>query len=205
MTVPPVLEARVRALFSSVDQQTQAVAEASGIRCPPGCGTCCDNPSVEARVTEMMPAALRLVREGRAEQVHEALERALENKGVCVFFERHALPPGGNPERTYGRCGAYADRPTLCRLFGFAGFRDKRGAPALAACWVHHDSQPNVMDRAHDLVAQGSLRLPVFVDVATQVESQEGGRFAAPMPINRALKEALERAWLMTRSTEPPP
>lgn len=184
MTPSPVLK-----IFDDVDRATKRASDAMQVKCPSTCGTCCDNPSVMAHPVEMLPAAQALLAEGRAQALLHQAEQALAHQQPCVFFERRNDAPHAHGH-VQGRCGAYAWRPTLCRLFGFAGFRNARGQVELAACWVHHETQPDAMDRAHDQVAAGHVPLPVFADVEHRVLAlaQDG---TPEVPINAALAQAL--------------
>jgi Fe-S-cluster containining protein len=170
-------------LFSRIDAETSAFALASGLRCPDGCGACCENPGVHTSVVELEPLARDLVARGQAEA---ALERAATTgPGRCVLYESHG--PGT------GRCTEYAFRPVVCRLFGFAAVRDKQARPELAGCKVHKTQQPEAMAHARALVAGGA---PVPNMMAWQQEVLDLGTSATGtlVPINVAIQEALERA-----------
>jgi Fe-S-cluster containining protein len=170
-------------LFSRLDAETEAFAAASGLRCPDGCGACCESPNVYSTAVELEPLARALVEEGRAEA---ALEQATaRGQGTCIFYASHG---GGQ-----GRCTVYGLRPMICRLFGFAAIRNKHAQPELAGCKVHKAAQPEAMARAHELVSGG---FPVALMSAWQQQAAELGTSAtgALVPINQAIQEALERA-----------
>lgn len=170
-------------IFHDADDATRAFQEQSGLTCPEGCGRCCENPRIEATTVEMLPMALALMEQGRGDEMHA---RARERHGhLCVFFEQH-----GDGK---GRCTAYAWRPTLCRLFGYAGVRRKHGARELAVCAVHSVEQADIVIDAMDRVERGELALPVFSDHARAVMSLDPVDGRTPMPINDALAEALEK------------
>lgn len=176
----PILE-----LFSRIDAETSAFAIASGLRCPDGCGACCENPGVHTSVVELEPLAVELVARGQAEAEAVLARAAAAGPGQCVFYDSHG--PG------QGRCMVYPLRPAICRLFGFAAVRDKQGRPELAGCKVHKAQQPEVMAHARALVAGGA---PVPMMVAWQQEALDLGSSAtgALVPINVAIEQALERA-----------
>ena len=170
-------------LFSRLEAETSAFAGASGLRCPDGCGACCESPNVYTTVVELEPLAQELVARGEAEA---ALERAAAaGPGQCVFYASHA--PG------QGWCTVYALRPMICRLFGFAAVRNKQGEPELAGCRVHKAAQPEAMAHARVLVAGGH---PVPMMTEWQQQAAELGTSATSelMPINHAIAQALERA-----------
>ncbi|MDX6767531.1 MAG: YkgJ family cysteine cluster protein [Candidatus Methylacidiphilales bacterium] len=180
----------LRALFSQTDQATEAFARASGITCPPGCGACCHSPEVEASELEMLPMADHLVRTGKAEatlrQLHEHPDAT-----TCVFFE----PVAGSD--TAGRCGQYAQRPLLCRLFGFAGRRDQNGTPQFTACRIHQQTCPTAVSESTLRVARGELRPPLYTEATDALWALHPEIGFDRFPINQALRRALER--LLTR------
>lgn len=182
----PILE-----LFSRIDAETAAFALASGLRCPDGCGACCENPGVHASVVELEPLARELVARGQAE---DALDRAVAaGPGPCVFYE-----PDG-PGR--GRCAIYAFRPVVCRLFGFAAIRDKRGRAELAGCKVHKAVQPEAMAHARALVA-GGHPAPMMAEWQQQALELGASATGTLVPINQAIAQALERALLVAALSE---
>ncbi|MBI5495734.1 MAG: YkgJ family cysteine cluster protein [Deltaproteobacteria bacterium] len=173
----------ILAVFQEMDDATARFAAATGLRCPDGCGACCQNPAVSATPAEMTPLALDLLARGEAEH---ALERARAAENAwCIFHHHH----GGDA----GRCSIYAVRPGVCRLFGFAGTRDKRGDPELAACWRLGEYRRDVMERAQDDVAAGRVPMPVFADWRRRLDQVDPSLSGPPVQINRALRLALER------------
>jgi Fe-S-cluster containining protein len=179
--VPAVLP--IVELFSRLEAETSAFAGASGLRCPDGCGACCESPNVYTSVVELEPLAEELVARGEAE---DALDRAAAaGPGQCVFYASHG--PG------LGRCTVYALRPMICRLFGFAAVRNKQGQPELAGCRVHKGAQPEAMAHARALVA-GGHPVPMMTDWQQQAAELGTSATGALVPINQAIQQALERA-----------
>ena len=141
-------EGRAFEVLMEVEAATQAFAVKSGIKCREGCGECCLKPGIEAQVVELLPLARDLMNRGEAELWHE---RAVQDPdGRCVFYR-----PSG-PDQTMGRCGQYALRPSLCRLFGFAAVNGKDGKPQLASCKWHKSLQPGVVQQANAEIARAS-------------------------------------------------
>jgi len=173
----------MRELFSRLEAETSAFAGASGLRCPDGCGACCESPNVYTTVVELEPLAQELVARGEAEA---ALERAaVAGPGQCVFYASHG--PG------QGQCTVYALRPMICRLFGFAAVRNKQGEPELAGCRVHKAAQPEAMAHARALVA-GGQPVPMMTDWQQQAAELGTSATSELMPINQAIAQAMERA-----------
>ncbi len=171
----------VLAVLRDCDRETGAMAQQTGLACPPGCGACCENPAVAATPAELLPLALAAMDRGDAV---ELLARARAHQGGwCVFYAPTSVGQG--------RCTQYAWRPVVCRLFGFSGVRSKRGLE-LAVCWQLHEAQPATMVQAQQDVEDGRIPMPVFEDLHRRVAVLSGALDHPSQPINTALCVALE-------------
>ena len=111
-------------LYQEMAEEFSQTQKRSGLACPPGCGYCCKTPTVEATAMEMIPMALALLEQGIAEEIYERIE--LEKPETCIMYQDN----GGK----LGQCTQYATRPSLCRLFGVAGFYTKNHDKELSIC-----------------------------------------------------------------------
>jgi Fe-S-cluster containining protein len=170
-------------LYDELDRAVASFAHETGMHCPPGCGACCLSPHVEATVAEMLPLALRLFTEGQVENV---LERLQESSATCAQYE--STP--GQPEK--GRCRSYAQRPVLCRLFGYFGSRDKTGQPRYGACRVLQAAEAERIQRIEAELKNGTLELPFLTPAHERIAEIGGSLGVEMMPINRALTRAIE-------------
>lgn len=175
-------------VFADIDCQTKAFADATGLRCKPGCGQCCLNPGIETTISEMLPLANHLWDTHQALAVTARIE-AQQSQGVCVMF---APSPEGLGQ---GQCSAYSYRPGICRLFGFAATQMKNGSRALFTCATMKTAYGEACRGAQAYLDQGggapnasTHTLRVFA-----VDAQHGSRL---MPINQALSEAIAHAGL---------
>jgi len=175
-------------LYRQLDTQIASFQAATGLHCPPGCGQCCENPEVETTPLEMVPMALELMRRGEAAQWLERVDTATA-PGRCVFYRADEQVPGN------GRCQMYLWRPALCRLFGFAAVTDKTGLPKLAACVKHKQVFPDDVTMANVAIANG-FPVPHFADWQTYIANVDPHWGYQRMPINQALKVAIERVGL---------
>ncbi len=177
----------IAAQHAAIDAQVALLAQASGLACPPGCGACCLSPEVETSVADALPLALALFARGEAPVV---LERAREaaDRGPCVLYRADPLDP------RRGRCSAYAERPSICRLFGFSSRRARAGGVELATCRELRAGAPEAVARAEEHVRTGGAAARIDVD-AERIAFLEGGA-PHPLPINQALRLALERVGL---------
>ncbi len=184
---------RCRELFARADAETGRLALRTALACPPGCGACCLSPDVETTLAEVRPLASALCDSGVAGAVLERLGAlAAAGERRCALYE----PDPADPRR--GRCGAYAERPLVCRLFGFTARRDRNGAPELVACAVMHAERPEAVERARAEVRAGG-EAPLFGDFARAVAGERPDDGARQLPLNDALRLALEAELLARR------
>ena len=183
------LAREVREVFARVDQDTEALRASTGLSCPPGCGACCENPHIETTVLEMVPAALELVRRGDAEAMLER-DEVRDGRGRCAFFASDPVVPGK------GRCTMYDHRAGICRLFGFAAVRTRRGRE-LAVCRVQRASTPEVAQAAERHVVDGGASGD-FPRAGGEIAGIDPSLGTKPLHINAALRDALDRV-LMER------
>jgi Fe-S-cluster containining protein len=149
---------------------------------------------VETSVADVGPLAAEIVRRGGAAELLERIEAyAQAGDRRCVLYEPDSTDPGR------GRCSMYAHRPSICRLFGFAGRRDADGRPQFVACRVHGELMPERVAAAREAVVTGEIRLPIFAELAGQIAATAPGARGRLQPINDALREAVHAAGLMAR------
>jgi hypothetical protein len=129
----PALPAALRELigtYRALDHAASRWSAVSSVRCPAGCGLCCEAIVPECTETEAELVA-RWVMVNRATAVNGILDppadRAAEpDPGMppCLFYDRGQE----------AHCTIYPARPFLCRAFGFAGYRDKHGMVGYRLC-----------------------------------------------------------------------
>jgi len=181
--------AALRALYRRLDRRIASFRRSSGLGCPPGCGECCLSPEVEATVLEMLPLALDLRRRGLLESTLARLGPG-EPPRRCLFYSPAPLGAFG------GLCSVYPWRPLLCRLFGFAAVAGPEGRPELAVCGRMRAAIPDQTRAAAAAVLAGRLRAPLMRDWSLAAYRLEPALGANPLPLNSALKQALERVGL---------
>jgi Fe-S-cluster containining protein len=173
-------------VYRSLDKSSAELRRGSALKCPPGCGKCCQNSVVEATELEMLPLALRLSETGQADEFYRRAE-AQKFEGLCVFFD---------VDNGRGKCRQYAFRPLVCRLFGFAGNRDKHGQPRLVTCAVLKKNQPEAAEHLLEQVAGGRLKPPMMADAVMRLSSVDPSMARESYPVNKAFSKALERVEL---------
>lgn len=173
------------ALYAEADRRTDAIAAATGLACPTGCGACCVRTPPHVSVSDVAPIARAAIAAGEAEAL---LDRALAiGAGPCALFAPGQLPGG---------CTVYPIRPIICRLFAFAAVRDKHDAPELAICREHSAADPGARARvAAHLASSPPPEVAYFADFQLEAHDPDDGP-AELLPINLALARALERELL---------
>jgi Fe-S-cluster containining protein len=145
---------------------------------------------LEATVTEMMPVAQELFRRGEAYRVLELLSSDGDT-GMCVFFVPDSMAS------FQGHCRYYSWRPTVCRLFGFAARKNKRGKQDAAFCKSQKEWAPALIVAAENALSRG-LKAPDYTNFSIRFSALD----SELMPINRAIRMALERYGLSVQMAE---
>lgn len=178
--------AQVQRIYEELDGKIAEFQKQSGLACESGCGRCCENPAIFATVLEVLPLARFLWQNKHAQVVLKKLEETgAEN--LCVFYRPDPVIPGR------GRCGIYPSRPLLCRLFGFAAKSDKHGTPLLVTCpTIKSRCAKEYQDTLKCLAGQ-ALKPPMMTEYALRIYNIDPYLGRQQMPINRAVKTALEK------------
>ncbi|MCJ7596382.1 MAG: YkgJ family cysteine cluster protein [Desulfobacterales bacterium] len=172
-------------IYKEIDQRIGRFQVATGLFCPPGCGTCCESPNVEATALEVLSLAEEILLRREEERALNAIEEK-ENQGDlrCI----HHRPDGPDSEK--GKCSCYPLRPLVCRLFGFASRRNKFGEIELSTCKILKEKEPEAFRRAQIGLREG-LKVPVYQDTFYRIASACPDKGFRSLPINQALKAAL--------------
>ena len=172
----------VEGLFDRLEKETNQFQQTSGISCVSGCGKCCTHPNIEASPLEFLPWAFHLLLSGKAEDMHAKL---IDNPNVSCFL----LSPVSALSK--GHCGNYKHRGLICRLFGYAANRDKHGNLRLATCNIIKEEQEENYQATNEAISKG-LYVPIFTDYYMQLNQIDFHLGNKLMPVNKALKMALE-------------
>jgi uncharacterized protein len=184
------------ALYSEADVAIEGFAQATGVRCPTGCGACCFHTTPEVTVADARPLAEAAIARGEGAAL---LARAREvGEGICVLYAG---------DEAGGRCTSYAERPMLCRMYGFAAMR--RGAPGMPdtsagyymPCLIHARRDPDAVGVAVAAADRGEI--PIFPDWQGRADALVTGGAGPRLPMNEAIAAALELAMSGAATGEP--
>lgn len=148
----------------------------TGLNCLKNCGRCCLNPDIEVSPLEMFPFALKIFDEGKLDEWLSKLESSTQTH--CLIFQASAI-------EGEGRCGSYAERPAICRMFGVAGIFDKHHQVTLSICKFIKEQWP--------VLPEADASTPLIPDWFSKLSILDPELAKKKLPINEAIKEALER------------
>lgn len=171
------------AAYSAYDHQSFAIQTNKGFKCIDGCGSCCNTPgyNLEVSVFEVIPLAVELFLTDRAEQMLDLLESLDTSESVCVIYHFNS------PDGKQGYCSMHKQRPLICRMFGGGVYVGKQGKKELLLCRLMKEVYLPQSQLADHLLTT----LPVIKDFCTEVRDLNPALSQKLMPINEALKQAL--------------
>lgn len=168
---------RVQKVLKNAALHTTKFCKVSGISCVSDCHHCCLKKDIAASPLEFLPLAYHLYKEGKAEEYYDKLDQTKE-ASLCLLF---------NAFGQQGACSAYEHRGLICRLFGYSVNPGKDENHRLVSCHAIRESEA-----ARSLQPKQLQKAPVFRDYYAQLASIDFRLAYEQMPINDAIKQALE-------------
>lgn len=170
-------------LYSEMSDRFSLYQQEKGWLCLSGCGRCCLNPEIEASPYEMLPMALAIYDEGTIEEWMEKIQTS--EQVTCLAY----VPGDKNGE---GRCGRYLQRPSVCRMFGVSGYKDKNAQLQLSICKYIKESYQLQSSTYNSDTSQA----PLLVEWSYKLANLDQKLIQDKMPINQALLQALQKVAL---------
>lgn len=174
----------VRKVFEELDLETKSFLDASKLTCISGCGFCCSNPQVSASVLEFLPLAFDLYAKGKAEKALDILEKTPE-EGSCIVYK--SLSEDGHS----GFCSDYNNRGMICRLFGSSARKNKEGQKEIITCKKIKIEKKDLYDNSV-VAIKSEMPIPLSTDAYRKINNIDFRLTERQLPINKAIKEALE-------------
>jgi uncharacterized protein len=173
----------VEKVFDNLEKDLASFKNATGIKCLSGCGMCCHSPEINATPLEFLPLAYDLYKKGLAYLWLEEMQQ--NDTPICKTFKPLKL------HDDKGFCSQYKHRGLICRLFAFSANRNKHGQPTLATCKTIKGEYPAEYKKAVDHIDAGG-KVPIMTDYYHQLRSIDQDLGRQPIPINKAITEALK-------------
>lgn len=168
-------------VYHDIDEVFSKFQKQSNLPCLSKCGNCCSNPEIEATPLEMVPLALKILDQGHLDQWYERLLDA-EGKS-CLMYNGSS-------------CEEYGQRPSLCRMFGVAGYYNKQHEITLSICKLIKEEYPDETAKA---LTKPFGEVPVISHWTSKLQSLDPKLVESRQPINMALKSALEKVALWSQ------
>jgi uncharacterized protein len=178
-----ILSAQLQVHYDEMASLFSHFQQSSGLHCISGCGACCQQPTIEASPFEMLPIAFALYDQGMADETLEQLQ--VHQTPSCFFYHSHSA------DGSKGQCQIYAQRPTLCRVFGIGSLLDKNAAVKLSVCRFIKQAHPELLNALDPRLAP---RIDHWKQKARLLSDELSSQ---DMPINQALKMALEKLTML--------
>jgi hypothetical protein len=175
---------QVEQLFERLEKELAEFKDKTNLSCLAGCGNCCTTPSIEASPLEFFPWAHHLFVNDVAEQTLVDLQNKTSH--LCHIFQPLALL-----DKTKGRCSDYPYRGLICRLFGYGAANDAFGKLRLITCKIIKENQADDYAKTVRAINAGQY-VPIFSDYYMQLSQIDFALGRTMLPINEALKRALE-------------
>ena len=166
------------ALYSDLDAAVDLTRASGELRCPDGCGKCCEHFDPPVTTVEAELVALH-VATGRASPRRAS---GLGEAGRCAFYD---------PDASL-HCSVYPARPLVCRSFGFTATADKNGRPRFAYC-RHMPSRTARHLTGARLAAAFPSMPPVVESLGIRILVLAGQSEAGKQPLSRAVEDALRK------------
>lgn len=173
-------------LYQEMSATFSSYQTSTGWACVNACGKCCQNPDVEASLYEMLPMAQKIYEDGLLEEWIEKLE--LSEREICLAFQPDQV-------EGQGKCVFYDERPGVCRMFGVAGYYNKKHEVTLSICKVIRDFH-SIKEIPTDL---DSNNTPIIADWNYKMGTLDQRLMQEKLPINEALKKALYKIALYSQ------
>ena len=186
----------VEKVFSELDDHLKSSASQSGLNCPQFCGMCCRKKDIEASPIEFMPLAAWLYRTGKIDEFLERLDHP--EHPWCACFDPHAS------ERGEWGCQYYEHRGLICRLFGFGYRLNREEKPVLVTCKIMKTTRAEAVAKAAELAALHPEEMPIFSNYFMKLLAIDPDLAVPQMPINEAIRTAIEKLYFYFLVREDP-
>ena len=116
--------------YRDVNEKLSAFSLKEGIRCPTGCGMCCERFLPDVSKLESLYLAYNILLSERKTEIISRLNESKEQKnGPCPLYDC---------DNDF-HCMCYDARPLICRLFASSCFPGKNGESKFAFCHLNTD------------------------------------------------------------------
>ena len=117
-------------LYSTLCHDIDQFLECHTVKCPDGCGKCCEIFNPDITKLESLYLAAFILFSGKKEKLVKRLEeKGTESGGTCPLYD----------DRSVFHCMCYQARPLICRLFASSAFPGKHNERKFSNCHLNRD------------------------------------------------------------------
>lgn len=165
---------QINEIYSQMDRENEKFAKKFNIGCVSCSGQCCQKKELEVSPADLIPLVVKLIKEGTIESIITDLSSKIDTN--CIFHIN-------------GRCSAYQNRATLCRLFGHVAIFDKAHQNTLSIC------KEITNEYSHPIARANASQAPNIVNYSQKICNLMPGWDSAPISFNKALNYAINRVY----------
>ncbi len=170
----------------SLDEVSKAFSEfqhKSKLPCPEDCIKCCVKPDISCAPYELLPLALYLLKNNKAELFLDKVAQAQNDR--CILLEVSDEAKG------MGRCSEYQFRPFICRAFGISARHGKNNKIDYSICRVLKEN-----DHITKEITFAEEEIPFIEIWKKKLEALDPHLSEKEIPINQGLAIILEKVLL---------
>lgn len=180
----------VESIYKESQNSFSSYQSSQKLNCLTGCGKCCLSTQIQSTILEMIPTALYLHDQKRADQIYDALDLVDTENSICIFYQKHS------EDGHLGKCTNYDLRPSVCRSFGAAAVKNKMGEKVASVCKLIKEKYPQ------EYAQMNLSEAPVIGEFARRIITLDTNLGLKLYPINHALKKAIEKVSMIAQLTE---
>jgi uncharacterized protein len=158
-------------LYDEAQLATDGFQQVFGVRCPAGCGTCCEHfvPELTEAEASLIAAYILFIKED--EGLIERLRRH-DGRAPCPLYDA---------DSPY-HCTVYPARGLVCRLFGACPSEDKSGSPVFRKCKYNTMQDTPMFISAKDF-SSAATHVPTMQEFGVRLSTMTGSRPPQPLAI----------------------
>lgn len=184
------LAVRIRQEYAEMTHIFSDFQDSSKLYCPPSCGKCCTNPEIEATPLEMLPMVLDLLDSNKL--TLEYIQN-IDQSSLCFAYSMNQNNP------SLGTCLEYKNRPSICRMFGVAGYKLKDENVSVSVCKTLKEKYP----QEYSELKNNSNHAPLMSKWSTKVRVLDPDLGFKYYQINQAFKLMAQKVLLLSEYEQP--
>jgi len=178
------LAVRISQEYAEMTRVFSDFQQTSRLHCPKSCGECCANPDIEATPLEMLPMVMNLL---DSKKLTPDFIKTIDQSSLCFAYSMKENNP------SMGQCLEYKNRPSICRMFGVAGYKLKNENTTVSVCKILKEKYPEYFLR----LKNNSNNAPLMATWSTKIRVLDPELGFKYHQINQAFKLMAQKVMLL--------